>query len=82
MAGRTPDGRVRVQDGKVTVEKGTARLGKASVEFALETRAPAEPTPDEPRRSTGTAARGSRRTRAPLRQPRPPRWRRSSSDSS
>ena len=29
---------VRVQDGRVTVEKGTARLGKAAAEFALETR--------------------------------------------
>ena len=34
---------VRVQDGKVTVEKGTARFGKASLDFKLDTRGPAGP---------------------------------------
>ena len=34
---------VRVRDGKVTVEKGTARVGKAWAEFALETRSLVDP---------------------------------------
>ncbi|OWK36276.1 hypothetical protein [Fimbriiglobus ruber] len=56
---------VRVQDGKVTVEKGSAKLGKAAVDIALETRTtndpPALPPPPSPAAGPGPrrgAARG------------------------
>ncbi len=55
---------VRVKDGKVTVEKGAARLGKAAVDFKLETRTAAEPAPD-PSAGTGVQAAGYAAPAAP-----------------
>jgi hypothetical protein len=39
---------VHIHDGRVTVEKGSARLGRAAVEFTLESRSPGEAGPPVP----------------------------------
>jgi hypothetical protein len=39
---------VHIHDGRVTVEKGTARLGRATAEFTLESRSPGDAAPPVP----------------------------------